>query len=142
MLKHTSFVFLTIVLIGFQACQPENKKQTAQKPKKATASTALDSKRLVGKWQSTEDPRNFVEFTEWGTFKEINGTDVLADAPYTLDSTCAEKNKPDLGCFGFKDKDGEWKYSFIKITPDALAYTQIGGAGNTLSYKKVKDEQK
>lgn len=149
-------IWLTLILcnIGLLACQEEPKKQVAQEPKKDTTATnpKTDEKKevnlLVGKWQSVDDPRNFVEFTEAGIFKEINGNDALLDSPYNFDKSCKDYGKeaqtqPDkVGCFTVKDKDETFKYLILKLTDANLDYTMLGGRGNVLAYKKVTAEKK
>ena len=148
-------IYLTLILsnMGLLACQ-EPQKQATQEAKKDTVAAKIqpdekkEIKLLVGKWQAMDDPRNFVEFTENATFREINGNDVLLDSPYIFDKACkdfgkeAQSQQKKVGCFSVKDKEEVFKYLILTLTADKLDYTMLGGRGNVLAYKKVTDEKK
>ena len=91
---------------------------------------------LIGKWQSTDDENNFVEFTSKLQIETNIGVEDIEE--YTLSNTCINgegtASKEDDYISGQKS---ELCWYIISIDEENLSLSFVG-RGNTLNYRRVK----
>lgn len=91
---------------------------------------------LIGKWKSTDDQNNFIEFTSDVMIETNIGVKDIEE--YTLSNTCVNgegiASKKDDYISGLKS---ELCWYIISIDEENLSLSFVG-RGNTLNYKRVK----
>lgn len=126
----------------------DKEKPKAKKTPPKSPNNASGKAKLMGKWQSLEDPTNLVIFSPNNT-DDPNISGIMAEGTRKVTFTLCEKdcqeyfkNQDGLTCdgMGFRIvEDGEnIDFCIYTLTDSKLEYTMLGGRGNTLSFKKVK----
>lgn len=104
------------------------------------------SESIVGKWQSTEDPKSVREFKDDGTMVDIYDGKVVSTDLFVV---FTKENAPKIVAFPIEDnavyiqatqkgtQEDTLNFKLVKLTPDELVliYMERGG---TLTYKAVK----
>jgi hypothetical protein len=109
---------------------PANARQSAPAPAATTA------ERLIGKWQSTDDKSNVLEFD--GKNRIEGGQ----SASYTLGDRCTNEMNKDDGTPAESDRyissaSDDMCWYIIEVTPDKLSLSYMG-RGNTLNYTRIR----
>ncbi|MFY0607098.1 MAG: hypothetical protein JXR10_10300 [Cyclobacteriaceae bacterium] len=106
----------------------KNERFVAEDPRKSL---------LIGKWRSTDDENNFVEFTSKLRIETNTGVEDIEE--YVLSNTCANgegaASKEDDYISGLKS---ELCWYIIAVDEEHLSLSYVG-RGNTLNYSRVKD---
>lgn len=88
---------------------------------------------LQGEWESTDDPAVRVRF-DGGRFTETYDGETMADEPVRAVDTC--EGAPAGADGPFFQVGTDFCYAVVEATPTTLAYTMMGGRGNTLSFRR------
>jgi len=147
-MKRSLFVLGTLYLLAGCAGKGDTNKQPAavaeppQEVPATTTITAATAALLQGKWQSTDDATNFVEFT--GTLRReiAAGMTDWDEESYVLSATCengtdkASAQEPEQDKYiSCATSDMCWYIDFVDENTLSLVYM---GRGNTLSYTRAK----
>lgn len=111
---------------------------------KAPDSTAVEGTiggtllRLQGSWQSMDDPGVVVEFSGTQFAEHYAGEASLRGTASVVDD-CSDGTPSADGRYFLVASDGDqpYCYAIVELTETELAYSMVGGRGNTLRFVRV-----
>ena len=130
---------------GFMACggesaAPEATKEAAPAAKNST----VTAEAMLGKWQSTQDPKSAIEIKDGLYISSYEGK-VMGKNAYEFHAVCADTicNAGQLGtdvsgtsCFTSRGEFDIDCYVVLKADAQNLEISMIGGDGSALAFKR------
>ncbi|MEM6321140.1 MAG: hypothetical protein AAF960_25990 [Bacteroidota bacterium] len=120
-----------LLLLLFTACQSDSTKDEGVK---------IDLEKLLGKWQSLENPKTTIELTTNRMLSYYDGLK-LADEALTIYHACASRCVPEgvapMPCLVTDGKMAENCFEVLELTNKKLSYTLIGQQEKVLSFQKL-----
>lgn len=137
--------FFTLLLVIISACQNKEAKTDGAVDVPANTMSPSDAiyKKMEGKWQSADDPKNVIEFAGAKLLHFYDGEQVASDdfkVHQPCEGPCAAQgyNLGNAACFIAMNQAVINCYVVVKVSADSLQYALLDGKGNTLSFAKVK----
>jgi len=98
---------------------------------------------LRGRWQSVEDPKNIIVIQDSRFINYYDGAEVSNEELQVFqqcEGPCAAgQDLGDMACFMTKGETDTICYALVSLDEQNLEYSMIGGAGNTLQFKRVEE---
>ena len=125
------YLFLLTIFLSCQSSASESAKDTVVK---------VDLEKLLGKWQSIENPKTVIELTERRMYSFYDGLK-LADESLMIYHNCVSKCVPtgmqQMPCMVTDGKRAENCFEILELTDKKLTYALIGKKDKILKFQKM-----
>ena len=134
--KTSLFLPLALLIASLICCQTSTNSSKSEKDSLAK----IEVNKLLGKWQSVNNPKNIIEMTKSRMFS-YHGDLKLADESLTIYENCIayclRDGEAQMPCMVTDGKQAQNCFEILELTDKKLSYALIGGDRKIFKFQKM-----